>query len=158
MSEIIGGGLNKLQDSLQQGKQKLKNAQEISQYKKIILENSERRADYILKLGEEAYRKLRSGEVQDHGLHDIVNDIAALDQVVFKAQKTLDALNQQEVQQACQNCNNPIGPNDKFCVSCGHKVETASTTEEETMTCPTCEEHVPANALFCICCGYRLVN
>lgn len=155
----LGSGLNVLQDSLQQGKQKLQTAQEISQYKKLINDHSEARADLVLKLGEDAYRKIRSGELQDQKLREYFLEIAEIDRRIFNAQKTLEQLNQKSTAGTCSNCGNPITPEDKFCGSCGQKQELPAELNKQVNmgTCPTCEEQIPADANFCACCGSRLV-
>ncbi|MEH7107505.1 zinc ribbon domain-containing protein [Bacillus sp. JJ1764] len=155
----LGGGLNILQDSLQQGKQKLQTAQEISQYKKVLNDLSEARANLLLKLGEDTYRKIRSGELQDQTLGEYSQGIAEVDRKIFTSQKTLEQLNQASKEGTCSNCGNSITPDDKFCGSCGQKQETYSelTNQVNMVTCPTCEEQIPADANFCACCGSRLV-
>ncbi|MFF2446494.1 zinc ribbon domain-containing protein [Neobacillus sp. NPDC058068] len=155
----LGGGLNMLQDSLQQGKQKLQVAQEISQYRKLVQENSERRADLLLKLGEDTYRRIRTGDVQDPQLREYVLKIAELDRGIFQTQKALEQLNRKSDTWACSNCGTQIGANDKFCGSCGQIQEPIAigNDTEETAVCPTCEEQVPAQAKFCACCGSRMV-
>lgn len=155
----LGGGLNMLQDSLQQGKQKLQVVQEISQFKKVINEHSENRASLLLKLGEDAYKKIRSGELQDSQLRDYFLEIAAIDHKIFNAQKTLEQLNQKSNAGSCTHCGSPITPDDKFCGSCGQKQEQTTASEQTTqmVACPTCEEQIPAEAKFCACCGSRMV-
>lgn len=155
----LGGGLNKLQDSLQQGKQKLQTAQEISQYKKEIQELLESRCDLILKLGEDTYRKIRANEIQDQQLREYLLDIAQLDVKVFKAEKALDLLIQKNASSTCSSCGTTLNGDDKFCGSCGQKQEerTALTNLAQMVICPTCEEQTPTDATFCSCCGSRLV-
>ncbi|MEH7305121.1 zinc ribbon domain-containing protein [Neobacillus drentensis] len=155
----LGGGLNLLQDSLQQGKQKLQTVQEVSQLKKLIQEHSEKRAELLLHLGEETYQRIRSGKLENPELGQFFVKIAELDQRIFQAQKGLEQINKKEHAWGCSNCGSPITANDKFCGSCGQRQEhLASSTESlDTIACSTCEEHVPAQASFCACCGSRLV-
>jgi hypothetical protein len=156
----LGGGLNKIQDSLQQGKQKLHTAQEVSQYKKVISENTEKRAEIILKLGEVVYKKIRSGEIQDSELRSISQDVISLDQLIYRTEVMLGKLNEKSLNnQSCPSCGNALTAGDKFCGSCGYKVEEIQAAEtEETAACPTCEEQVSVNAAFCGCCGNRLAG
>ncbi|MGG1397300.1 zinc ribbon domain-containing protein [Bacillus salipaludis] len=154
----LGGSINKIQDSLQQGKQKLQTAQEISQLKRDIQEISEARSSLILKLGEDTYRRIRTGELQDPNLREYILDIAKLDSQIFKGQKALDVLNQKSQSQACSNCGGTIENGDKFCGHCGQKQEDPHDVNDQTqlLACPTCEEQIPANARFCPCCGSHL--
>ena len=154
----LGGGLNKLQDSLQQGKQKLQTVQEISQFKKEIQEFSELRSDLILKLGEDTYRKLRLGDLQDPQLHEYFHSIAELDRKIFNTQKSLESLDQKSSTTICTTCGASLSAEDKFCGSCGQKQEERTNLSDQTQlaVCPTCEEQIPADANFCACCGSRL--
>lgn len=155
----LGGGLNIIQDSLQQGKQKLQTAQEISQYKKEIQDLSESRSDFILKLGEDAYRKIRTGELEDQQLREYLLDIGELDRKIFKAQHALELLNQKNETKTCSNCGAAIENGDKFCGSCGQKQEDQNVLNDQTQLtgCSVCEEQIPVSAKFCPCCGTRQV-
>ncbi len=155
----LGGGLNKIQDSLQQGKQKLQTAQEISQYKKEIQELSESRSDLLLKLGEDAYRKIRTGELQDNQLREYFLTIAELDRKIFRFQNALEDLSQKTATQTCSQCGAVIENGDKFCGSCGSPQEdkTVQSDPSQMAVCPACEEQIPATANFCPCCGSRQV-
>jgi len=153
----LGGSLNKIQDSLQQGKQKLQTVQEMSQFKKEIQDFSETRGSLILKLGEDAYQKIRTGELQDQKLHEYVNEITKLDKQIYHAQKELENLIQKGTARACSNCGGTIDSNDKFCGFCGQKQEIPTTlnSQIELTVCPTCEEQIPVDVHFCQCCGSR---
>ncbi|MEH7083023.1 zinc ribbon domain-containing protein [Neobacillus drentensis] len=154
----LGGGLNLLQDSLQQGKQKLQTVQEVSQFKKLIQEHAEKRAELLLHLGEVAYQKIRTGKLESPELGQFFLKIAELDQRIFQAQKALEQLNKKEHAWGCSNCGSQITANDKFCGSCGQRQEQLASGIEsmETIVCSTCEEQVPSQASFCACCGSRL--
>lgn len=156
----LGGGLNKLQDSLNQGKQKLQVVQEISQYNKIISEGLENRAKIIFELGEEAYRKLRNRELNDAVLLELAGGIISIDQKVYQARKMVAQLNATSQQtNQCSGCGTALTPGDKFCGTCGQKAEQYQEQETvEMTTCPSCEEEVPAHTTFCSCCGIRLAS
>jgi len=49
----------------------------------------------------------------------------------------------------CSNCGFPTGDNDKFCTSCGAKLETG-------LKCPKCSHPICDGSIFCIDCGYKL--
>lgn len=153
----LGGGLNMIQGSLQQGKQKIQHAQEINQYNKIITEGLEKRTEIILKIGEEVYKRLRSGDLQDESLGELAQEIIFLDQKVFQARKMVEKINESSKQDhTCPNCQGKLAPEDKFCGSCGYKVQETQKYEEiELVACSHCQEKVPGNA-FCSCCGNRL--
>jgi hypothetical protein len=156
----LGGGLNRIQDSLQQGKQKLHTVQEMNQYKRVIQESSEKRAEIIIKLGEVVYKKIRSGEIEDADFKTIIQDVIKLDQLVYRAEVELEKLQEKSINNfSCPSCNTPILPGDKFCGACGSKVEEAKGEENvEKAPCPACEEQVPVHATFCGCCGNHLAG
>lgn len=155
----LGGGLNRIQNSLQQGKQKLKAAQEISQYKREIQEISESRGSLILKLGEDVYRKIRTGELQDSQLHEYFLKIAELDRKIYRAQKSLELISLNSETKTCPHCGATIERGDKFCGSCGRQQEEMLELNKqvERTACPNCEEQIPVNISFCPCCGSHLM-
>lgn len=156
----LGGGLNKLQGSIQQGKQKLQNVQEIMQLKRVIQESATKRAEYIAQLGESVYLKMRKGEIQDEALSSLVSDIAEYDIKMFQAQVAVEQLSEQpSAGYACPSCNGLISEHDKFCGSCGTPVEKVTVKAEvEKTPCPTCEVEIPVTANFCNCCGTKVAG
>lgn len=162
MSELqakLGGGLNKIQDSLQQGKQKIQTAQEIGQYRKIIQESGSIRGQALMQLGEEVYRKIRSGELHSENFSSSISSITESDVKIYQAQSAISLLNQKSgVEHACSTCGTAVTEADKFCGSCGSPVEISVQEEAaETAVCPSCEQQIPAHASFCTCCGTHLV-
>ncbi|UNL84810.1 zinc ribbon domain-containing protein [Priestia koreensis] len=152
----LGGGLNKIQDSLQQGKQKLQTVQEISQQKKIIQEASSKRALLLIQAGEEVYRKVRNGDIQNEELKERFTLLIELDQRIYNAQQMILNLNQESSDSmSCTSCGSAVTVNDKFCGSCGTKVVIPSIEELDMKTCHACDQAVPANTQFCSCCGTK---
>jgi hypothetical protein len=89
----LGDSLHLLQDSLKQGKQEPHTVQEASQFKRLIQETSERRAEMLLQLGEQTYQKIRTGNLENPELGQFFLQIAELDQRIFLAQKALEQIN-----------------------------------------------------------------
>lgn len=52
----------------------------------------------------------------------------------------------------CNNCNNIIPDDSKFCKFCGAKIA----VENSTIECPSCHNHIPADSKFCPDCGTKL--
>lgn len=154
----IGGGLNKLQDSLQQGKQKFQIAQELNQFKKVIQDAGMKRAELILQLGEEVYQKLRSGEVHEPKLIDIAQSIMSLDHQIYQSQRSIEDLSQNtESGFTCKGCGASVTSLDKFCGACGSPIVREEVREDvEKIACSACEESIPASANFCSCCGNKV--
>ncbi|MED4884694.1 zinc ribbon domain-containing protein [Bacillus smithii] len=154
----IGGGLFKIKGGLEQGKQKVLLTQEILQHKKVIEEAGAKRADFILQLGEEVYRKMRSGEWEHKEWSERIAEIAGLDQTIYRAKQELQRLNQKfGSDNVCRQCGAQVTPLDKFCGSCGAKVvQEEDVKETETVACSLCGEQVPVSAQFCKCCGTKM--
>ncbi len=152
----LGGGINKLQDSLQQGKQKLQVAQEVSQIKKQLQTRLDERGTKIFKLGEELYKKIRNQEIHDDTLIESSNAIFQLDQEIYLLQEQLEEKNRTaNNNESCPNCQAPVGVNDRFCGGCGSPVAVAQKVHEETAACPVCDVQVPVSANYCGCCGNK---
>ncbi|WP_347548719.1 zinc ribbon domain-containing protein [Pseudalkalibacillus hwajinpoensis] len=152
----IGGGLSKLQDGLQQGKNKLQTAQEVSQLKKTASDAATNRSKIINQLGELAYRLVRKGEVQHSELNEQAQRVQQYDLELYQANKALEMqLRKESSGQACE-CGATVSDEDSFCGSCGSKVQTSEApTSVPIRSCSLCQEDVPQAALFCGCCGAK---
>ncbi|WP_100401601.1 zinc ribbon domain-containing protein [Bacillus sp. FJAT-42315] len=155
----LGGGLNKIQDGLQFGKQKIQIVQEVSQLKKLIQESNLERNELLIQLGEEVYKKIRMKELSNENWSTKVAALSIVDLKIYQAQQAITEINKASVQQnACPNCQNPITSEDKFCGSCGTKVEQEKPVDNiETVDCTICEEQIPISSKFCPCCGTQRV-
>ena len=150
----IGGGLNKIQDTLQQGKQKMQTVQEASQIRQAIDQLRQKRLESIVDLGNEIHKKVRLGSFHDEEFVGISSQIERVDKEIFALAKNLEQLQREESQSNhCSNCKNPIQSSDKFCGSCGNAVNIETKVEEETKVCLQCDEDIPETAAFCPCCG-----
>lgn len=155
----LGGGINKIQDSLQQGKQKLQTAQEISQIKKLAQSKMDERSMAIVALGEETYKKIRNAEINDSELLALGQPLLTIDQEIYQLQEKLSIMTKEaQSTQSCPSCQAPISENDKFCGGCGTPVAPKTTvTEGETVNCTRCEVPVPVTANYCGCCGNKML-
>ncbi|MGM9988916.1 MAG: zinc ribbon domain-containing protein [Bacillaceae bacterium] len=160
MSELqtkLGGGLNKIQDSLQKSKAKLQTAQEVNQYKRTINENVDKRTTVMIQLGEFVYKKFRAGELQDEQLKDIAKKVIEYDINIYKAEKIIAQLSAKEENHVCSGCGEEVLPEDKFCGSCGHLIENSQQKEVYGLVvCRICEQEVQKDTTYCQCCGNQL--
>lgn len=150
----VGGSLNKIQDSLQQGKQKLQTVQEISQIEQSLSALRQKRQELIVLMGNKVHKKLRLNEITDTDFQEISTNIEAIDKNIYQQARAVDQLktSSQNIY-ICTSCNSEVNPSDKFCGSCGTPVVIMETVEEELKSCQECEEEIPHSALFCPCCG-----
>lgn len=153
----FGGGLNKIQGSLQQGKQKLITVQEISTTKKSLQEMGDQRANVMIKLGEETYKLIRNGIINNTTLNPIIQSIPEMDIKIFQFQQALDHLNKKEQENsACTACGTHVTTDDKFCGGCGAPVELQPDPHtDEEKECTACSMPVPVTADYCGCCGVK---
>ncbi|MEH6942734.1 double zinc ribbon domain-containing protein [Bacillus sp. JJ722] len=154
----LGGGINRIQDSLQQGKQKLQTAQEVSQLNKLLQGKLDERGLAIFKLGEEVYKKIRKQEFQDQELAAITEQLERYDHEIYSIQAKLSELsNNNGDGQVCPSCQVTINHTDKFCGGCGAPVNNKTTDKEtDTVPCQKCEVSVPTTASYCGCCGSKM--
>ncbi|EIT86250.1 hypothetical protein A374_06611 [Fictibacillus macauensis ZFHKF-1] len=154
----VGDGLTKIQGSLQTGKQKLQTAQEMGQLRKRSSEAAAKRMESIVALGEEVYNLMRKGEILLPTLTGHVEGIQAHDRVIYEVNQTLAAMNAKPADTSKCQCGAPLQPTDKFCGSCGQKVQIPDATTEQafTLQCPTCTEMIPSGSAYCGCCGHKI--
>ena len=154
----VGGGLNKIQGSLQQGKQKLQTVQEISQIEQTLSSLRQKRQELIVLMGNKVHKKVRLNELNDADFTEISTNIETLDKKIYHQAKAVEELKAtNENMYICTSCNSEITPSDKFCGSCGTPVIIPITIEEVLKTCKECEENIPNSASFCPCCGHATV-
>lgn len=153
MSEIyekIGSGINKIQGSLQ-------SSQAVSMHKKAIQEAGLKRSEILIQLGEELYKKYRNGEFESSELGKKVEALKEFDRKIYEAKQAIAKLQAESTDHHCPNCGVKVTVDDKFCGSCGTKLELYTQEEvTETKVCSSCEEEIPFDAAFCSCCGTKL--
>ncbi len=153
MSELyekIGSGINKIQGSFQ-------TSQVMSQHKKIIQESGIKRTEILVQIGEEVYKKFRNEELVSAELESKVELLKELDKKIYRAKKAIADLKAQSAEVlTCPECGGNIMQDDKFCGSCGTKLELITDEETETKQCTGCEEEIPVDAVFCSCCGTKI--
>ena len=152
----IGGGLNKLQDTIQTGKQKMQVVQETSQVKTEMEQMRQERMKLIIQLGNDIHLKIRKGLEKDENLLQLSGLVERLDKEIYAKAKQLEQLKAQQASDtaSCSGCKNPIHPTDKFCGHCGEAVAQQQTSEDLVLrTCKNCETNITESAAFCPCCG-----
>ncbi|WP_252502117.1 zinc ribbon domain-containing protein [Sporosarcina sp. Marseille-Q4943] len=152
----IGGGLNKLQDTIQTGKQKMQLVQETSQVKTEMEQIRQERIKLIIQLGNDIHLKIRKGLEKDENLLKLSALIERLDKEIYSKAKQLELLKAQQASDtaSCSGCKNPVQPTDKFCGHCGEAVAQQKTSEETLeKACMNCETNITESAVFCPCCG-----
>jgi NADH pyrophosphatase NudC (nudix superfamily) len=153
----LSGGVMKIQQSIEQGKQKLQIAQEINKCRNIIEETAGKRAEELIKLGEAVYRKIRLGEIQDPHLLSLSEVLVELDKVLYQTKEKMEKLlENQEKGNVCMHCKHPLSPGGRFCGACGQPVAQEEENSGQYTACPRCEQNVPYPADFCTCCGIKL--
>ncbi|BBW97840.1 zinc ribbon domain-containing protein [Geobacillus sp. FSL W8-0032] len=153
----ISGGITKIQQSIEQGKQKLQIAQEINKCKNVIEETVEKRAEVLIKLGEAIYKKIRLGEIEDPDLLSLSEVLIQLDKTLYQTKNKLEKLMEHGAEgKVCVHCRQPLSLEDRFCGACGQPVKQKEEEREQYVVCPRCEQPILQPAEFCICCGIKL--
>ncbi|MEK4439095.1 zinc ribbon domain-containing protein [Paenibacillus sp. FSL K6-2862] len=157
---IIGEGLSKLQGGIEQGKQKLQTAQEINELNKHANDLNQKKSKILLDLGQLAYYKIRTGQISDIEMTELTKDVLQLDQQIYGSLRQLSQLNNSKQQgTTCEKCGNLTDGIDKYCGSCGSKVEVQQViVNQGDLECLSCGELAPLNANHCPCCGMRMSN
>lgn len=153
----VGDGLNILQDTLQQGKQKVATVQEVGQIRQQLEQLRQKRIEQILTLGNAVHQDIREGVILEPRYLQITEPIGQLDREIYSLAKSLELLQQsQKANNQCPSCKKAIGESDKFCGSCGETLPSNEPIQVNEIACKHCEMMIPEQSSFCPCCGFSL--
>lgn len=149
-------GLSSVQKGLEEGKNKFQTSQEVINLRNQVEENQEIRTSLILSLGELAYEKIRNNELKDETVDSIGEKILELDKNIFDLLKIIEEKTKEDSSYVCE-CGTSLTLEDKFCKSCGKKVEIPTTNvDEEKIICNRCKSQISISSKYCNCCGMKL--
>ncbi|WCN37963.1 zinc ribbon domain-containing protein [Aneurinibacillus uraniidurans] len=152
----LGDSLTKIKGGINQGKQKLQAVQESSELRKKVNESLSKKAEILLKIGQEAHFLFRQGELENTEIQKLSESLIEIDRVLFETVKKIEDLNQNTQTFVCE-CGAHLSSHDKFCGSCGRKIILPTIESSgETTTCDTCENLVPIEDSYCGCCGTKV--
>ncbi|WP_303969141.1 zinc ribbon domain-containing protein [Sporosarcina ureae] len=153
----VGEGLNIIQDTLQQGKQKVATVQETGQIRQQLELLRQKRIEQVLLLGNRVHQDIRQGTATDPSYLEIAEPIGLLDREIYELARSLELLQQnQKANSQCPTCRKHIADTDKFCGSCGETLATTELVELLEINCNNCEMLIPESSSFCPCCGFSL--
>lgn len=152
----IQQGLTNVQKGIEDGKSKFQTSQEVSSLREEVRELESKRTSLILDLGELAYTTMRTSNTNEELAESIMVELLEIDKGIFNLLHTIEEKSFKESEGVCQ-CGSPLTPNDKFCKSCGSKVEVfEKNLNVETIVCHNCNTENVATNNFCNCCGVKI--
>lgn len=153
IQNIVGGRLNKVQESLQAKKKKLEVYTEINKLKKEMRQLLDKKGLVLCKIGLQAHYLFRTGRLQDSLIEEFAERVEMADKKIFLLQRKVTELAAIEDSRVCSKCKNKVELDDKFCGSCGAPIE-EDFPEEPSGKCNRCGEAVSESFNFCAVCGY----
>ncbi|GKV70597.1 hypothetical protein NCCP2716_30950 [Sporosarcina sp. NCCP-2716] len=155
----VGDGLNKIQGTIRQGKQKVATVQEAGQIRQQLDQLRQKRMEQLLALGTAVHKDIRQGAAVDNAYLQLAEPIGAMDRTIYELAKSLELLQQAQTNgDQCPNCRKPVSDDDRFCGSCGGALPVKEEAVVAEMPCTHCEEMIPESSAFCPCCGFSLSN
>ena len=152
----IQKGLSNVQKGIEDGKTKFQTSQEIVNLRYELKEFDEKRTSLILDMGELTYGQIRTGEANEELVKSISEDIFEIDKNIFNLLETIEEKSAKENASLCQ-CGGHLSPDDKFCKSCGKKVELFEVDNNvETIICHRCNTETISTNNYCNCCGVKI--
>ncbi|WP_379968812.1 zinc ribbon domain-containing protein [Ectobacillus sp. sgz5001026] len=156
LQETLESGVTKLHGGIEQGKIKLQLAQEMVQLKREIQDLLQKKAEFLLELGQLAYLQLRSDELQKVDLVHTIDPIEKIDISIYQANKRLSELKQSQEDGITCNCGAPLTMSDKFCGNCGTPNPMLNRAKETNLVkCQNCGQDTPNDASYCPVCGTK---
>lgn len=154
VENTIGSGLSKVQEKLDKSKNKVVEIREASKLNKAIEEANAKKAELLLEIGINTYKKIREGIIIDEEIAEKCKRIVGFDYILYDNKKKLDELKKESEGFLC-SCGSNVTSDEKFCGSCGKRVE-ITVEEENTITCNNCEMEIKSDVNFCTCCGIKI--
>lgn len=154
VEDTIGMGLSKIQDGLDKSKNKVGSMKEISKLNKTIEDISAKKAEVLLEVGMNVYKKVREGIIKDEEIIEKCKNIVGFDYIIYDNKIKIEELKKVNEGFTC-SCGKTLTYEDKFCGGCGNKVE-IPVENIEYVTCNNCEMNINSDLNFCPCCGIKI--
>lgn len=120
-------------------------------YKEIEISKI-KKANLLLDMGIMTYEKIRNEIIVDNSFDDICNEILEIDKLIYNNNLRIKKLEEKSDEIVCE-CGSVLNSENKFCGTCGKKVE----IEEEYLTeCIRCNSLNEEDSVYCACCGAKL--
>ena len=117
------------------------------------IENAKiKKANLLLDMGIMIYEKIRSEIIIDDSFDNICNEILEIDKLIYNNNLRIKTLEEKSQEIVCE-CGSVINSENRFCGTCGKKVE----IEEDYLTeCTRCDSLNEEDSVYCACCGIKL--
>ena len=120
-------------------------------YKEIEISKI-KKANLLLDMGIMTYEKIRNEIIVDNSFDDICNEILEIDKLIYNNNLRIKKLEEKSDEIVCE-CGSVLNSENKFCGTCGKKVE----IEEDYLTeCIRCNSLNEEDSVYCACCGAKL--
>lgn len=149
----LGMGLSKIQEGLDKSKNKVEEIREVSKVNKTMEEVYDKKAEALLELGINVYKKVREGTLNDKEIVEKCKNIIGFDYVIYDCKNKIEELTKAEEGILCE-CGKTVGYEDKFCGGCGSKVEFIA-ENLDYITCKYCDMKIEDKVNYCPCCGIK---
>ena len=127
---------------------------EIDQLNKSVEDTNLRKEEALLNLGILVYQKVREGLLENDEIDKICEPIIGFDHVIYDSKVKIHNY-KKELEGIKCSCGASLSPEDRFCGSCGKKVEIPVDNTQYT-TCERCLSKIDSSSTFCPCCGIKL--
>ena len=127
---------------------------EIDNLNKTIEDTNLRKEEALLNLGILVYQKVREGLLENDEIDRICEPIIGFDHVIYDSKVKIHNHRKQLEGIKC-SCGANLNPEDRFCGTCGKKVE-LPVDNIEYITCEGCLSDIDRTSTFCPCCGIKL--
>lgn len=132
----------------------LKNKTENEKYDmKMEIENAQiKKANLLLDMGMMTYEKIRNNIIIDDSFNNICNEILEIDKLIYNNNLKLKKMEENLNELVCE-CGSILKSENKFCGTCGKKVELE---DSYLVKCIRCDSLNEEDSVYCACCGVKL--
>ena len=117
------------------------------------IENAQiKKANLLLDMGIMTYEKIRNEIIIDDSFDNICNEILEIDKLIYNNNLRIKKLEEKSKDLVCE-CGSVLNSENKFCGSCGKKVEIE---ENYLIECIRCNSLNEEDSVYCACCGIKL--
>ncbi len=147
-------GASKAYAGWESNKKKIESTIELKKIEKEIKELNGRKAEYLFSIGQYIHMLYRNNAFEVPEIVHLFQGVIEIDKAIYFYNEKSREIKGASGMLICENCNAQMSEEEKFCSSCGERVEQAQDYQSQT-SCACCENILMSTYNYCPVCGVK---